>query len=704
MEYYENTPEDDFSAADHAIAADFMPESGNVIADTRDGGERAWVRQDVHDAISRMRAALAGQAEQLGFEITDEQLQEWRPVGAQADQLHAGIRAERVRLQMLDGLASYVREDPRVEELRPNQQDVLVASHVFLETAPRVYGGTGKAGFVDSPTGTGKTAAFAHLAQALKSQEDPADPVRVLVLSPTNNILRQTIGRPDEAQGIEARGFARFTPDLDVGGYNSRQKDLDKDVVVMTNASFNQLVAQGRMPHFDSVIVDETHLGLGESISESLQEYGRDKVLWGFTATPDYHDEKQTRSLLQHEIYSLQLPEAIDAGLLAPVQAELREMSLKFDAADLPADPTERMMTIKLAYASARLENAMPDIKEAIGEGKGVIVRCPSGGDTFIAEAMARKLRSEKIGSDPDEPWQPARDIRAVALGGSKQTEQWQSFVINKFNQRQVDVITYVNLIGLGTDLPPGKLLVNLEPTASRVTMVQAVGRILRLEHDEAGQPVEAKVIDYAHPTKPHEQYTALDALQLKPGQARQAGPAGYRPRHEAVAFVEPDEILPRVSAVQTVGSVALEHGVKPDAVEPVTPEQTEPELPPDVPERLDFADACQYFDLRPRTLNAYMHQAGLQLGQELDAAGLAAMNRRYPQLFAPDVPAQGYMPIEELMRLTEFEGTVPEFLGRLGDSVAVGRYRDSDGQIKQFVTMNPPGRSGDETATTDTA
>jgi hypothetical protein len=289
--------------------------------------ERDRLTDLVRHTVGDRYGTYARQAAALNISIPE--LAEWVPPEQEVQAMREINRNERVRMQMLDGLNEFIETPKYMRKLRPQQRDALKKTRIFMELMRPMNDpnsvdevpGDGKSGYIDMPTGTGKTGTFISLVRALKMKEGPKDPIKVLILTPTVQLLHQTVG-DKSVKPSKRNGFAKFWPAAAPTKYFGDIKDIS-DVTVMTNASFNQLVQSGNMPDFDVIIPDETHTDLGENISESMRQYYTDKVTIGFSATPDYHDEKRTADLLMHEIT---LHDAVEKRMLAPVTAEHRPM------------------------------------------------------------------------------------------------------------------------------------------------------------------------------------------------------------------------------------------------------------------------------------------------------------------------------------------------------------------------------------------
>lgn len=367
------------------------------------------------------------------------------------------------------------------------------------------------------------------------------------------------------------------------------------------------------MPDCDGVVIDETHTGLGPNIYANLRKYmaASPKVVLGFTATPDYHHLKTTSSLLTHKIYGLPVTKAIESGQLAPLTVEDRELTVEIDEDRLSSDLKERATAITLAGLEAMLEDSLPEIRETIERQQGVLIRCPSGGDIAFAKFAAELLRNKLTRTSDRSGLRP---IRAVAVGGSKQSATEVDLLLGGFRSGKVDVFTYVDLIGMGVDLPVAKLFLNLRlRSTSRVDMTQALGRVLRLQFDPLTQrPIPAMAINYVIPGS--KTYRLRDVLEMKPGQVRitQIGP--YQPQYN-YPLAQAIELQSVAATVVTgeVDRVIVEHGSD------VTYGNPDEKI-------ISFDVACAYYGVPPAVMERWLIDVGYEGHPDLEQGDYGAL------------------------------------------------------------------------------
>jgi superfamily II DNA or RNA helicase len=194
----------------------------------------------------------------------------------------------------LHNLERYVADGKKADILYEHQKAIIKDTAEFLRSGNR-------RGYIEAPTGTGKTVLFVTLAEAFSYQAER--PPKILVVTPTKDLVRQTLGgsRSD-------KGFAGFAPHMSVGTFYSdtpaAMRGLESQVTITTYASLLKLSAvpttsinkQGDRltklvnlvdQHFDIIFLDEGHKALGTNSRRIISDINENTLIIGFTATPD---------------------------------------------------------------------------------------------------------------------------------------------------------------------------------------------------------------------------------------------------------------------------------------------------------------------------------------------------------------------------------------------------------------------------------
>lgn len=422
----------------------------------------------------------------------------WQPAPSDLESLQTELAPSTRRLKLINSLDRYIAGEGFTgndNDLHEHQAEVFKDVARFLSAEPEISGGT-KRGYIEMPTGTGKTVVFTKLIEAFNQQEEP---VKSLILVPSKDILAQTIGSDGK------RGFSEFAGQLNVTSYFQDEKDLSGDVVVMTYQSFNKLMNDDNLPQdfCDVLICDEAHNSLGRVTKQNLQKFSQDKVAIGLTATPEYGSNKHIDQIFDREIHTLDLRESIESGILAPVQCWLYKTDYKVDLDPRITTKFTPQELERLADIEARNRMAVKFAKNFVQQGLQGIISCVPGENVIHPIIVAEMLEKVQIVDKNGE----RRPIVVEALSGDLNPSQRKD-IYDRFEAGEIDVLTYVDLLMEGWDSGAAKFLINLRPTCSPVFNVQRLGRVLRQTADRT----QAYVIDFLDDTK-KAQHTALHAL-----------------------------------------------------------------------------------------------------------------------------------------------------------------------------------------------
>lgn len=325
-------------------------------------------------------------------------------------------------------------------ELRPYQQDAVNG----LRDAFRQGF---KAPVLQLPTGGGKTIIFCHIAKSASAKGN-----NVLILVHRRELIIQTskaLARLDLAHGVIAPGY----------------KKNDSTIQV---ASVQTLVRRLNLIKFvpSLIIIDEAHHAVASTWDKILLHYDKAKLL-GVTATPERLDGKGLEEHFDLLVKGPTVKFLMGNCFLSNVKVYTLPLALSrnlikvknndFDAED----------------SAQRLEDAGLN-GDAISEytkkcpNKPAIVFCCN-----IKHAEQMADRFIKAG------------YKAAALVSKGVGPVERAQMIEDLGNGNLDVITSIDIISEGTDIPVVTTAILLRPTESLTIYLQQVGRVLRTAPDK---------------------------------------------------------------------------------------------------------------------------------------------------------------------------------------------------------------------------
>lgn len=360
------------------------------------------------------------------------------------------------RLEMVNNLNHYIACQATSERrvLREKQMDVFVDIKNFLKK-----GGT--EGYIEAPTGFGKTVLFLEILKATDQ--------RTLVVVPTRVLVEQTYER-----------FMQSNPELEVGKFYTDKKELGRKVTITTYDSF--IMANGGInpSDIDLLILDEAHKSTSKKRTEAVDKF-KNAIKLGFTATSEYRENKSVKNLLKNEIHNISLKEGIELGLLSSFTVYLAETNVNLSKVsidnngDFDQKKLEAAINIQSRNKSAvelyqKLIEQKPELSKAL-------INCVS---IDHAKEVARLFREA--------------GISAEAIYNGLNHEKRKD-IIKRYKEGKVNILTNVNILTEGFDDYKAYLVINLRPTSSKVVAKQRGGRVLRLDPENPNK--HAIIIDY---------------------------------------------------------------------------------------------------------------------------------------------------------------------------------------------------------------
>jgi superfamily II DNA or RNA helicase len=388
----------------------------------------------------------------------------------------------------LHNLEQYIADGNKADVLYEHQKAIIRDTGAFLRTGNR-------RGYIEAPTGTGKTVLFVTLAEAFSYRAKR--PPKILVVTPTKDLVRQTLGGT-----IGDKGFAGFAPDMRVGTFYSDtpsgMRDLDAQVTITTYASLARLAAARVIDtdeegarrtklvnlvdqEFDIIFLDEGHKALGTGSRQIISDISQEKLIIGFTATPDYHASRSLESLLPSLIHRLELKEAIEMNMLSPVipVAIPAPKAPSYEFALSAMGEYENKSLKQLIYNEARNRMVVSLAAELIEAGNTPIIACVPGETMAHPRLIADMLSEQYVTDEQGVP----RPIRVHAITSAISAAKRQS-IYAELEKGTVDALTYIDVLTEGWDSQRANVIINARPTRSLVAARQRMGRILRNKPD----------------------------------------------------------------------------------------------------------------------------------------------------------------------------------------------------------------------------
>lgn len=364
------------------------------------------------------------------------------------------LLAETTR-HMTTYIRSHYRNDKKV--LREKQMNVFKAVHSFFKKKLL-------SGYIKLPTGTGKTVLFGQIIRTVANSKS-----RALIVVPRIQLVQQTY-----------ESLKQFAPELGVGRIDMHHKEYGHKVAVLTYTSWQIQLRLKRISidEFDYIILDEGHRALAPKIEKLVRKAKKESIVLGFSATPGFSGDKHLNELLEHEIYTMELHEAICLGLLSGARIMLVEL-------DIDLSKT----------ASARGDYDTKDLEKLINTKKVNDTALKVYKKYFNGECAIIYANSIQHVHDVVETFLK-KGINAQAIHGSMPKKQREK-ILHDYQIGTFNVLVNCDLLNEGFDEPRVSVCLNLRPTQSAVLAEQRGGRVLRLDSNNPNKI--AHVVDFIY-------------------------------------------------------------------------------------------------------------------------------------------------------------------------------------------------------------
>jgi len=309
------------------------------------------------------------------------------------------------------------------------------------------------------PTGGGKTdVAVAVIRAAVEGER------RVLFFAHRRELIAQAHDR------LAARGMPKSKIGILLGGDERVRPDAPVQVASV------QTLNRRKLPRADLIVVDEAHHATSESYQKILEYYPTVPVL-GLTATPFRLDGKG-------------LGDVFDELVLGPTVRELAAMPdvlalprvLTVADADLP--DISKVRKTAGEYNRADLEEEMARRPRRIGNARGHYVKHANG---RLAVLFAVNVEDSK---------NACADFNANGIAAehvdAKTTTEERAAILARLRSGETKVLTNVDIVTEGWDLPELGCVICIRPTASLALWLQMCGRAMRAKSE---RPI---VLDHA--------------------------------------------------------------------------------------------------------------------------------------------------------------------------------------------------------------
>ena len=351
---------------------------------------------------------------------------------------------------------------------------------------------------VVAPTGAGKTVMMGGLVGEVK-------PERVVILQHRDELVSQNLEK-----------FRRINPKFSTSLFTAENKSWAGRSIFAMVQTLCRPKNLSTMPALDMMVIDECHHYPSESykkIVNHAKDLNPKIMIAGFTATPMRADKKGLRAAFDNVADQITIRELINLGFLVPPVAFVIDVegvkeglaTVRKLANDFDPGQVEAVMNKKVINAEV-----IKHWKEKAGDRK-TIVFCST-----VQHAKDVLAVFEAAG------------VSAAMVDGETHSQQRKN-LLRRFKAGDVQVIVNVGVLVEGFDEPTVSCIVLLRPCSFKSTMIQMIGRGLRVVNPRENPGVVKKdciVLDFGASLITHGNIDVDIELEGRDGKEGEAGEA----------------------------------------------------------------------------------------------------------------------------------------------------------------------------------
>jgi len=367
--------------------------------------------------------------------------------------------------------------------LRPRQKEFVERSLAALKTYGNALG--------VAPTGAGKTILFSEII----GRHVTATGARTLV-----------VAHRDELTVQNHEKFKRVNPLVNTSIYDSQTKSWNGQVTFAMVQTLSLSANLQSMPAIDLLVIDEAHHAAAATyrvIIDRALDLNPNCMVLGLTATPNRSDGKGLREVFSNVCDQISLGELIRSGHLVLPRtfvidvgvnkqlSKVRELGADFD-----------MGAVDQIMNQRPINSAVVEQWKEKGENRQTVVFCST---IKHAEAITESFRSE--------------GIETAAVTGHL-THKEREEILEGYANGSTKVIVNVQVLTEGWDHPPTSCIILLRPCSAKSTLIQMVGRGLRIVNSDEHPGViknDCIILDFGTSSILHgtlEQDVTLDGIE----------------------------------------------------------------------------------------------------------------------------------------------------------------------------------------------
>ena len=265
--------------------------------------------------------------------------------------------------------------------------------------------------------------------------------------------------------------FKKINPYITTSIVNGTVKHWDGDAVFSMVQTISRENNLQKRPKFDMVVIDEGHHAAAPTyrkVIDAVKEDNEHAEIVGFTATPNRGDGKGLRNVFNNCAHQIEIGTLIREGFLVPPRTYVVDLGLTDQLNKVTKRGKEYDMEEVAAIMDRGIINdrIVQEWKEKAEDRKTVVFCSTIDHAQHLCHSFQNaEVKSEYITSETDKTYRQG--------------------VLHDLEHGDLQVVVNVAVLTEGFDAPPVSCVVLTRPCSQKSTMVQMIGRGLRIVDQE---------------------------------------------------------------------------------------------------------------------------------------------------------------------------------------------------------------------------
>lgn len=327
--------------------------------------------------------------------------------------------------------------------LRPRQEEFVKKSVVALQEHGNTLG--------IAPTGAGKTILFSAVTGKIINKKQKA-----LILAHRDELTSQNQSK-----------FLRVNPNISTSIFDAKTKSFDGQAVFAMVQTLCRQSNLAEIPKIDFLVIDEAHHSTSDSyqrIISRAKTLNPNLLIYGVTATPNRSDKKNLSGVFSNVADQIRISELIASGHLVPPKTYIIDVGTQKDlgkvkktAGDFDMSEVEKIMN------KSPITDAVFGKWQQYASNRKTVIFCST---VKHAISVAEAFNNNGVKT-------------SLIHGGLSDNER--KIALAEYEKGNAQVIVNVSVLTEGWDYQPTSCVILLRPSSFKSTMIQMIGRGLRV-------------------------------------------------------------------------------------------------------------------------------------------------------------------------------------------------------------------------------